>query len=209
MRHSARLGAVAALAVSAASLGGCMSTSTYGTGSSPEMAILDEISGGLTAKKKASIDYQPRAPLVLPPSTQLREPAQSAAASNAAWPSDPDQRVAGSSNFDPETNPEGRFTQADSARVAPLAGVMTGRGNAQERRLRDPERDKAMDVVHRQNMNKEFKAALDEKNGVGVTERRYLTDPPEAYREPAGTAPTEFAEIEKKKKGFFSRMFGG
>ena len=50
-------------------LGGCAMTSTYGTGEAPEVALLHEMTGGLVTKpKKKQIDYEPRAPLVMPPS---------------------------------------------------------------------------------------------------------------------------------------------
>jgi hypothetical protein len=67
----------------------------------------------------------------------------------------------------------------------------------------------AYDVIGKNNKRKEFKAALDEAKGVGRTGRRYLTDPPEALREPAATAPAEFESIEEEKKGFFGGLFGG
>ena len=50
-------------------LAGCSMTSTYGTGEAPEMALFREMIGRLLDKnkKKPPIDYQPRAPLVMPP----------------------------------------------------------------------------------------------------------------------------------------------
>ena len=53
-----------------------------------------------------------------------------------------------------------------------------------------------------------FQAAVNDANGVGRTERRYLTDPPEAYREPAATAPAEFEDIDDKR-GWLFGWFGG
>lgn len=41
-------------------------------------------------KKAPDIDYRERAPLVLPPKMQLREPGTKAAARDANWPQDPD-----------------------------------------------------------------------------------------------------------------------
>jgi hypothetical protein len=54
-------------------LSGC--SSTYGTGKSPGMAMFGEMTGGLLNKgeKKEPIEYQPRAPLVMPPTTDHRD----------------------------------------------------------------------------------------------------------------------------------------
>ena len=44
--------------------------------------------------------------------------------------------------------------------------------------------------------------------GYGRTEeRRYLTDPPIAYREPAATAPARVEEVEPKKGNVLTRWF--
>ena len=73
-----------------------MQGTTYGTGENPEMAIFREMTGGLGAQKKEQIDYQPRAPLVMPPSTEaLPPPAETASVGNADWPADPDKTTEG------------------------------------------------------------------------------------------------------------------
>jgi hypothetical protein len=79
--------------VAAAGLGGCIQTSTYGTGESPELAIFREVTGGFGRPKEAPIQYQQRAPLVMPPAKeQLPQPVEVAAATDGvAWPEDPDQ----------------------------------------------------------------------------------------------------------------------
>ena len=58
-----------AMIAAATALGGCMQTATYGTGKSPEVAMFTEMTGGLLGRnqEKKPIDYQPRAPLVMPP----------------------------------------------------------------------------------------------------------------------------------------------
>ena len=52
-------------------LAGC-NTPTYGTGRSPELAMIEELTGNLAGggKKKEPINYQARSELVLPPSAQ-------------------------------------------------------------------------------------------------------------------------------------------
>ena len=181
-----------AIALLASGLGGCLGTPTYGTGQAPEMAILNEVSGGLGlgGRKKEPINYQPRAPLVLPPSAQLRDPVKSAEVTNPEWPQDPSQRK----DLTPEQREElKRYARVDSdrPRVNPLADNVP-----------PPNANKPLE------QSRKFRAALAAREGGSATERRYLTEPPLEYRAPAATAPTEFEDIKPKKKGFFSRIFG-
>lgn len=207
MRGSLSCTAVAALAMTAAALGGCISTATYGTGESPETAIFSEISGGFGAPKKAPIDYQPRAPLVLPPSNQLREPVASAEVANPAWPDDPSKRGAAGVNPN-DQNAADDVTRAEYERLKPLGALARGRPNVQERDA--DKRQPAMDVIGKRQQNEAFRAAVAEQEGLGNSpHRRYLTQPPTEYRQPAATAPTEFEDIDQKKSGnIFRRWFG-
>ena len=208
MKLSLSTGAVAALLVSAAGLGGCISTSTYGTGQAPEAAIFQEITGGLGGRRAEKIDYQPRAPLVLPPSSgQLPPPAESAAAANPQWPDDPDKRKANDEERFAEGS-EDAVTPEYARRLRPLAGMGPAQ-QAEAPKLHD--RHDPTDVLRNKNQGETFKAALAEQQGLGSAgERRYLTQPPVAYREPAATAPAEFEDIDTEKKpGFFKRLFGG
>jgi hypothetical protein len=110
-------------------LSGC-GPSTYGTGQVPEMAILREVSGGLlSTEQPAAIDYSPRAPLVVPPSTgALPPPVASAAAPGADWPGAPDappvvvaERTTYGSDDEEETRTRGR---------SPLASFLRARQEA-------------------------------------------------------------------------------
>jgi hypothetical protein len=87
MGRSAFSAASGAAALLTMLLAGC-GPSTYGTGEVPEFAILREVTGGLGAPKKKPIEYQPRAPLVMPPSAaQLPAPVEPAAeAADVQWP---------------------------------------------------------------------------------------------------------------------------
>lgn len=58
-----------------------------------EQKIIKNILGGLGVKTGGSgIEYRERSPLVLPPSRDLPPPAANTAASNPAWPRDPERR---------------------------------------------------------------------------------------------------------------------
>jgi hypothetical protein len=200
------IGAAALLAVTAG-FGGCISTATYGTGEMPEAAILSEMTGGLAGGKREKIEYQPRAPLVMPASAaQLPAPVETAELANPQWPVDPDQTVEGEKIVSDEAR--GVATPEEYRRLKPL-GALAGRGGAQRP---ESDRDWNFGAPGRslQAQEKAFKAALDERDGVGTTGRRFLTDPPETVRTPAPTAQTEFAEIKKKRNGnILTRWFTG
>ncbi len=185
---------------------GCSPT-TYGTGEAPEMAIFGEVTGNITGRSgKQPIDYKPRAPLVVPPQNQLRAPVQTAAATTPNWPQDPDQRVRGDRAADP-----GRPGAVDDmspeyvARLKPLAELNRDRPRVDEPRAGSENAPREL-IVNR-NQRTTFQAAVADAEGTSTTERRFLTDPPQEYRQPSATAQQEFQDIQPKKQGFFSRLF--
>ena len=198
-------------------LSGC--SSTYGTGKSPGMAMFGEMTGGLLNKgeKKEPIEYQPRAPLVMPPTTAtatatpegapLPPPVDVASAASADWPMDPNERIAPGGN--------GTVTaynlQSEYRRLRPLAGVFPDQQRPTYELDESGKQEYYGTIVHGNRQRDEFRRALAESKGFGRTERRFLTDPPTAYREPEPTAPTgEEALVPKKKKGnFLTRWWSG
>jgi hypothetical protein len=205
MRRSAISSAPAAAALLAmtAGLGGCLTTATYGTGESPELAIFRELSGGFGPQKEP-IEIQPRAPLVLPPNaSQLPPPVATASSANPAWPQQPsaDAAVIYSENPRDEINP------AEARRLRPLAGLLRPAGPPQ---INPNHPQPAYDIIHGKQQREAFSAAIDDAEGMSQTgERRFLTEPPIEVRQPAPTAQSEFAEIKKKRGGFLARIFGG
>lgn len=203
IRH---LPALAVLLGSTTLLGGCFSTATYGTGQAPEVAIFKEMTGNIGGKKQPPIEYRPRAPLVMPPSGELRQPVEVASVGNAQWPDDPDKRVAGEkiSGFD---NPRDQVDQEYAARLKPLAGL----GNRDWDQSKKGENfQPAYDIVGKGGSQaKEFNAALQAAEGYDASKRKYLTEPPLEARAPAPTAPTEFDDIKKKRGNFLTKWFTG
>jgi hypothetical protein len=200
MRSPSSRASFAVALAAAGGLGGCIQTSTYGTGESPEMAIFRELSGGLGgfgAEKKEPIVYQPRAPLVMPPAEgeALPPPVETAAVANPNWPRDPDQTAEGRREFGDE-NPRDDISPEEARRLAPLAGM----GQTDWEPGWDENKQPAYDIVNKEKRDT-FRAALDEAEGIRQ-ERRYLTDLPDSVREPAPTAPAEFEDI-KRERGFF------
>jgi hypothetical protein len=209
-----RRSAISALALPLAAsvmpvlVAGCSLTSTYGTGQSPEVAMFREVTGGLLSKdEKEPIEYQPRAPLVLPPGAeQLPPPVDSAAAASADWPIDPDERVAAVDARNSDDNPFNDVNPDEYRRLKPLAGVFPRQSNV-------PVNDESgkteyyTNIVHGRQQRQAFEQALAEEKGFARTERRFLTDPPLTYREPAATAPTEFEDVKENKGNFLTRWW--
>jgi hypothetical protein len=196
MKPRAVYAALLPLALSGAPvLSGCSPTATYGTGEAPEIALFREVTGGLLTKnEKPPIEYQPRAPLVMPPTAeQLPTPVETADAASPDWPVDPGERVLASSGVDQNSRAGG--SQAEYRRLKPLIGVMP---------QHNPDLDTGgspYDIVHSRRQQQEFQQALAESKGYGRKERRFLTDPPTEYREPAATAPAEFENINSSGGG--------
>jgi hypothetical protein len=216
MRRSALSSApgAAALVAAIAGLGGCMSVSTYGTGEAPGKAIFREMTGGFGMQKPPPIEYQPRAPLVLPPATDtaaapLPPPVETASVANAAWPLDPDQTPKPSKYGDPmDDNARDDISPEEVARLKPLAG--TGNPEWESPYGSDMTTDVNYELITSRKQGQTFQAALDEAKGVGRTERRYLTDPPTPYRKPAATAPTEFEDIDESGgRNWLKRLLPG
>ncbi len=73
----------------------------------------------------------------------------------------------------------------------------------------DRERAATYDFIQQSRKQHEtFNKALADANGYNAGERKYLTDPPIIYEQPAGTAPTEYKGI-GKKRGFWQMFFPG
>jgi hypothetical protein len=214
MQDSAISGRLLVLAALAAPvlLPGCMKTATYGTGQAPEMALFREVTGGLLSRDgKEQIAYQPRAPLVMPPSAgQLPPPVESASAANPEWPQDPDRMASAGSDFGDE-NPADDIGPDEYRRLRPLAGVFPERRREDEVVAGEARgyQSENYALVNSRDKRRAFQQALAEAEGYGRTERRFLTDPPSTYREPAPTAPTTFEGVEENKGFFLTRWLTG
>ncbi|MCT7373868.1 hypothetical protein [Chelativorans salis] len=195
----------AALAVSAIVLSACSGT-TYGTGTTSEEQLVQDLTGvlSLAPKKKAPIDYSPRPGIVKPPSTEVLPPPQEslASAGNPAWPESPEQRLArvraeATANQDNPLYRPNIVQDVDN-------GASTGAGGTgirfSESGMVKPEilergartrNEQRLEVQRRQQMAKQG----------SPTTRRYLSDPPTELRQPAPTAPTDqLGEDEWKKE---------
>jgi hypothetical protein len=189
---------------------GCIGGTTYGTGVSQEKQTLTDVYNMFTLKSdKKNIDYGSRPDLVIPDDkSALPEPLDSeASTSNPEWPESPDQRIARiraeveapdarTGNYSVQERlrkKEGIAIETDNPTRKFVPGVTDRDGYLLPHINADKKR--RAEVLKR-------KAELELPQGAT---RRYLTDPPEEYRQPADTAPQgeeaySEEELEERKK---------
>lgn len=183
-----RVAAYAAFSASVLALAGC-GGATYGTGKTSEQQLLEDVTGvlALGPRNKEVVTYTPRPALVKPPSTAvLPQPQESiASASNPAWPESPEQRLA-------RLRDEATENQNDPAYRAPIVRDMpapTQQAELQDFSKLSPEEQRAEVLRRRQMINQ-----------GDPTKRRYLSDPPLEYRQPASTAPADELGKDEERK---------
>ena len=201
----ARLLLGAPLVASGLMLGGCLGSPTYGTDKTATEQLTQDVTGilSIAPKRQEPIDYKPRPDLVKPASTKvLPTPQQSVAVtSNPAWPESPEQRRArlraeATANQDnaaydspivPDVAPTGDSSALKTASL-PTRGDNSGLNNS----LSGPESKQTRAA---------YKARLVESKQGSDTRRKYLSEPPLTYRQPAATAPVgDIGEDEFKKE---------
>lgn len=193
-----KLASAAALAASTVLVAGCVGGPTYGTGKPAGQQLLEDVTSmaSIQPKRGEPIAYTPRPELVEPPTTEILPQPQDdiATASNPQWPESPEQRRAriraeGEANID---NP--RFRPSVSEPKA-TRGVDPDTLRARSMRsdtnaaINDP-------VMQREAFNKRLAAS---QQG-SPTERRFLSEPPVEYRQPAATAPTDDVGVDEWRK---------
>jgi hypothetical protein len=191
-----RTGTVLTGAVLAASLAlsGCIGGTTYGTGVSQGKQTVEDVYNMFTLKRnQQNIDYTPRADLIVPEnSDDLPEPLDSAAAtSNPAWPESPEHRIARIRSQAGEIDERsGEYSIEEQLR--PKEGI------AIEQRTKkfvvgQTDRDGNPLMFNGEESKQNRREVLERKAELAPTtgvERRFLTDPPVAYRVPAESAPS-------------------
>lgn len=181
---------VLATAVAGLSLSGCVSTPTYGTDKSAGEQLIDDVSniipvGG--SNKKPAIDYKPRPELVRPSAGQaahLPAPQDKLTQSaDARWPESPEQRrmrlrdEATANQDNPLYRPSIRTNMPANKTATAEVNAATSKSVAE-----------AKQELHLQKVG-------------AADQRRYLSEPPLTYRQPAATAPVgEPGEDEAKKE---------
>jgi hypothetical protein len=148
---------------------------------------------GVIDKEKDAIDYRERAPLVLPPRMDLREPAApgSAQARNPQWPNDPDvaaRKRQAAEDSAPVTDTEARRMNRENARLTVeemRAGRRAGAGVPTAPVSRAPDNAWLSPDILRAQHSQGRTADATRDDGT----RRSLTQPPSAYRQSATGQP--------------------
>jgi hypothetical protein len=185
-RMTRRISAGALVAVSAVALSGCVGMApTYGTGKAADTQLMEDVTGMFSlsgSKKREQIDYKPRPELVKPADTKnapLPAPQDNitTASAGGAWPESPEARLA--------------RVRADATAKRDDLGF-------------EPEVDMPIEKNRRSisvdKQRKDFNERLAMSNQGSATERRYLSEPPLEYRQPAATAATDDVGEDEWKK---------
>lgn len=202
----ARLSLGAPLVACGLLVSGCMSSPTYGTGKTANAQLTEDLTNIVSMKPKTNPvgEYKPRPELVKPASlTELPPPQDNVTtASNVDWPESPEQKRArlraiatenqDDASFEPMIVNDidvGKTASASSKPWTPTYG-------------RDKIDDQTMpqsNLESRQARDEINKKLAENKQGSSTT-RKYLSEPPLAYRQPAETAPVgDVGEDEAKK----------
>ncbi|UXN02860.1 hypothetical protein [Bartonella sp. HY406] len=188
------------------SVSGCVSGPTYGTDKSSGQQMVDDFSNlfSFRTNKNSGIEVKPRPELVRPneaTKTNLPTPQQSvASAGSPDWPESPEQRRN-------RLRAEATANQNNPDYVSPIT---SSPGNAE--RYLSSGIDAAADRADRmptqavaKKQREEYLRRKKEASGGTATERKYLSEPPIAYRQPAATAPVneqgpDEAQKERERK---------
>lgn len=181
-RIGAGLGLVSLLA-----LAGCGGT-TYGTGTPAEQQLLEDVTGALSLapKNKQNISYAPRPGIVKPPSTEVLPPPQDdVAEANPAWPESPEERLA-RIRAEATENQNNQFYRSNVVRDVNYSDDKVG---------------PAVSPLSRAEQKAEIERRKALARQGSPNTRRYLSEPPVDYRQPAASAPVgELGEDEAKKE---------
>ena len=194
MPNTARKGfAAAILVVGCLSLGGCLGP-TYGTGKSQGETLFDDMNNFVSlggTDDKAKIAYTPRTELVKPENTSILPQPQVArnTTGDPNWPESPEERSKriqaaayqgdGPVPADFATSRKEGVTQAYLDRT---------RGDGSNPR-RNSDDSNVLTPAEMRSRSELIQARLRESKQGSPTQRRYLSEPPIKYREPAASAP--------------------
>jgi len=189
---------IGALIAASLTLSGCLGP-TYGTDKSSTVQLMDDL-GNIASigqkNKSAGIEYKPRPAIVQPSDTaNLPAPQQNVVENNPAWVESPEETRA-RLIAEADANPNGTGFRSPLARQ----GTSSGAGvNTVGRAADGPPTER--DTLQSNKQREAYKEARKIQQGAYSDRRRYLSDPPLTYRQPAATAPVgDLGEPERAKE---------
>lgn len=187
------------MAVSAALVfSGCVSSPTYGTGTTASSQLMEDLSSSFSFKPKqgATIAYQPRPDVLKDGAAKgLPAPQENVTKTAGVWPESPEQKRA-------RLRQEATDAQGDPTFVPTIQNDSTGLATA-VRSSGNPndERDARKHVVDGADLSARVKAGRVTNATGSPTKRTTLSEPPLDYRQPATTAAYgDVGEDEFKKE---------
>jgi len=170
---------------------GCHVGPTYGTGKSAGQQLVDDITSLASLRtQRTVVETRPRPDLV-PPSEEVRGqllPPQEHVVEMRSqdWPESPEERRK-------RLRDEATANQDNPRYQSPIESDMAIE-KPQRKRGKIPVEEEAMPVMTRGQMRAqaaEYQRKQKENKGGSATARRYLSEPPIAYRQPASSAPVD------------------
>jgi hypothetical protein len=157
---------------------------------------------GLIPKERPNIDYRERAPLVLPPRMELRDPAdpKGVIAANPEWPNDPDVAAARRREADartPVTETERRRVEKnptlgiDAIRSGRRAGAQVPDGPV----VRRGDNVRETTWVHPDQLRREGVKEEPTFSSMEEPDRRNLHEPPAGFRKPTMKVKRDFEVV--------------
>ncbi|MGN6306886.1 MAG: hypothetical protein ACTHNH_18855 [Mesorhizobium sp.] len=213
--HCRRAALVAPLVVSALALAGCMGSPTYGTDKTAAEQLAGDLSNAfsLAPPQREKIDYKPRPELVKPAPGQkesLPQPQDSITqTASAEWPESPEQRRARlraeATEHENDPNYQSQIEEDIQTNPAAVRKAMRESGSSHPPAW-SPEDSGGGSRARRAAIN----AKLAESRQGSPTSRKYLSEPPLTYRQPATDAPqNDIGEDEYKKERRLKREAQG
>ncbi|HEY9056179.1 MAG TPA: hypothetical protein VIN77_03420 [Aurantimonas sp.] len=185
--HAMAIGAVTLV------LSGCLGP-TYGTGKSQGETLFDDLNNmvslGGGSEKGAEIAYAPRPDLVKPENTSILPPPQAArnTTGDPNWPESPEQR---SARLQAAAYQGDGPLPADiaTARKEGVTQAYLDRTTRSGHKFDSNRRDTILSPEELRGRGELVRQRLREGQQGSPTQRKYLSEPPVAYRKPAATAP--------------------
>lgn len=192
--------AVLAVAVAGLALSGCVSSPTYGTGTPADQQLLEDLTDVLSLgpDNEERIVYAPRPEIVKPPSTAVLPPPQDniASAGNPAWPESPEERLARIRAEATEQRDNVNFEPAVVNDLPRTREAAVRRTRGDDQYVGANPNDPSNTIRQRQ----AFQQRLAASRQGSPDQRRYLSEPPTDYRQPAASAPADELGVDEWRK---------
>ncbi|MBW3097099.1 hypothetical protein [Pseudohoeflea coraliihabitans] len=174
---------------------------TYGTDKTATEQLVEDVSNMATIKrpKNTGVAYTPRPAIVRPPETAvLPEPQRSVSEDNPAWVEAPEETRA-RLVAEADANPQSQTYRSPLARKSTVSSSGPRKVGAS---IRAQEAGpSSVDLVRAKQEEDRFRENLKVNKGAYTDRRRFLSDPPVDYRQPAQTAAAgDVGKSEREKE---------